>query len=187
MRYSKKELSIIHKFMYDLSTSQVQEQLLNNGLKWRSLKSIQKQINLKKEQDDKKEKRRLYIEKYAKNNPVKYRARTLWIGAYNRAKKKDLEFDLTIDWIESKLKEGVCEMTGMEFQIKEYSKQGHLERTNPYAPSIDRINPDKGYTKDNVQVVLNNYNKFKADSRTEDSIIIARALVEKTKHILISE
>jgi hypothetical protein len=187
MRYSNKEVDLVHKFMFDLNAEQISELLTEHGYRKRTADSIQKKIDDKNREFDRKEMRRKYLENYAKNNPIKYRARTLWTSAYYRAKKKGLEFNLTIEWIQSRLQEGICSVTGLPFEIKEYSKNGNLEKLSPYAPSLDRINSDKGYTEDNVQVVLNNYNKFKSDSRTEDSIIIARALVYRTKDLIISK
>jgi hypothetical protein len=187
MRYSNKELNLIHKFMFDLDANQISELLVEHGHYKRKTKSVQKKIDDKNRELERKEMRRKYFENYAKNNPIKYRARTLWNSAYSRSKSKNLDFDLSIEWVESRLREGICSVTGLPFEIKQYSKNGHLDKLSPYAPSIDRIDSDKGYTMDNTQIVLNNYNKFKSDSRTEDSIIIARALVYRTKDLIVSK
>ena len=187
MKYSNKEVDLIHKFMFDLNADPISDLLFEHGYRKRTADSIQKKIDDKNKELEIKELRRKYVENYAKKNPIKYRARTLWNSAYARSKKKGLDFDLTIEWIESRLQEGICSVTGLPFEIKEYSQKGNLEKLSPYAPSLDRIDSDKGYTMDNVQVVLNNYNKFKSDSRTEDSIIIARALVYRTKDMIISK
>lgn len=173
--------------MFDLNADEISELLAEHGYRKRTIASVQKKVNEKNKELERKEMRRQYVEKYAIENPIKYRARTLWTSACSRAKKKGIEFNLTIQWIEDRLTQGYCSMTGLPFSIKQYSKNGNLDKLSPYAPSVDRINSDKGYTMDNVQLVLNNYNKFKSDSRTEDSIIIARALVSRTKHLIISK
>ena len=43
--------------------------------------------------------RRKKLEIWALANPVRYRARTLVNGAKARAKKKGIDFNLTIDWV----------------------------------------------------------------------------------------
>ena len=53
--------------------------------------------------------RRKKLEIWALANPVRYRARTLVNGAKARAKKKGIDFNLTIDWVEEKLNNGRCE------------------------------------------------------------------------------
>ena len=187
MRYSKKEIELVHKFMYDLNIDQLSTLLVDFGYRKRNNKSIQKKIDEKKHYDIKKEVKREQRKKYANNNLIKYRARVLWNNAYSRSKKKKIPFNLTITWIEDRLREGICSVTGLPFEIKQYTKNGNLDKVSPYAPSIDRIDSSLGYTMDNVQIVLTNYNKFKSDARTEDSIIIARALVYRTKDLIISK
>lgn len=68
---------------------------------------------------------------------------------YNSAKrrniKKNLQFDITVEWLQEKYT-GYCELTGIEFQFANKGK-------SPIAPSLDRIDSSKGYTKDNVRIV----------------------------------
>jgi len=106
-----------------------------------------------------------YIEKHIKDrleeNLLNSKVNMLYYGAKNRAEKKDIDFNLTKDWIIENLKPGVCQITGIPFKFK-------YEGSNPYAPSIDRRDNFKGYTKDNCDIVLISYNKFKSDYRIED-------------------
>ena len=76
------------------------------------------------------------------------RAHHLYKSARQRAKKLRLEFDLTREWLEERLIYGRCEMSGLEFGY------GVDARKHPYAPSLDRIDNDKGYTQDNCRVIL---------------------------------
>lgn len=75
-----------------------------------------------------------------------------------RAKKKNLDFDLTLDWIQEKFDKGVCEVTGWKFVYNVYG-----EGRNPFTPSIDRIDSNKGYTQNNCQMVVWMYNRAKSD------------------------
>ncbi len=89
---------------------------------------------------------------------VKGRASRLCASSKQRAKKHNLEFDLTVDWIIKKIGNGWCEKTGMAFTL-EPPRKGYFH--NPYAPSLDRRDQKKGYTKDNVDVVIWAYNQAK--------------------------
>lgn len=73
----------------------------------------------------------------------------LYNAAKHRAKEKGLTFDLTEDWIYQKLLRK-CELTGLSFFLSEN------ERYNRHAltPSVDRINQDLGYTKDNCRLII---------------------------------
>lgn len=67
-----------------------------------------------------------------------------------RAKKKNMPFDLTKEWIIQQLEtqNHLCALTQLPFLFEETENQ-----LNPYAPSLDRIDPNKGYTQDNVRIV----------------------------------
>jgi hypothetical protein len=88
---------------------------------------------------------------------IEHRLRSL----KKRANQKNIEFNLNKVWIKEKLKNGVCEATGIPFS---------LDRTpfvNPFYPSVDRIDTTKGYTKDNCKLVCQIYNLAKADHSIE--------------------
>ena len=59
--------------------------------------------------------------------------------------------DITLDWLRERVRSNDCrcEITGIRF----FSKASRSTK-NPYAPSIDRVDCTKGYTQDNVRVVL---------------------------------
>ncbi len=68
----------------------------------------------------------------------------------SRAKAARQAFDLDRADIISRVAAGRCEMTGIEFRIGFGTKKDK----NFYNPSIDRIDSIKGYTRDNIRVVL---------------------------------
>jgi hypothetical protein len=76
----------------------------------------------------------------------------IFSSARARAKNKNLEFDLTPDFIFKMFdyQNGLCALTGLKldtgFKIKGVN-------FNPYAPSIDKIDANNGYSKDNVRIV----------------------------------
>lgn len=97
----------------------------------------------------------------------KGRARKMWHNAKRRAGLKTSEVSITIEWIEEKLKKGVCEYTGLLFDLNASSEFS----SNPYAPSLDKINPKiKDYTPENTRVVLTCVNKA-LNEYGEDTIL----------------
>lgn len=75
----------------------------------------------------------------------------------SRAKELNLEFNLDKEWCRKRIHS--CEATGMEF---DNSYDGTFISMNPYAPSIDRIDNTKGYTKNNCRLVLTMFNSLKS-------------------------
>ena len=65
-----------------------------------------------------------------------------------RAKEKNLEFNLTEEWLKEKLERGRCEATGIKFDT---TKAPFM---NPFYPTIDRVDSSKGYTPENCRIVL---------------------------------
>lgn len=85
-------------------------------------------------------------------------AYTLVSSAEYRARKKGIEFSLTTEWVMNKLK-NPCPRTGVTFT---FSNNGSdYSGRKPTCPSLDKIDPYKGYTPDNVQVVCWWYNVSK--------------------------
>lgn len=62
-----------------------------------------------------------------------------------RAARKGLAFDLDIEWMQSKLERGCCEVTGIKFTEGD---------KGPFSPSVDREDVCIGYVKTNCQMVV---------------------------------
>ena len=86
------------------------------------------------------------------------RAGNIYRAARRRALAKGVEFSVSLARIERALVLGVCEKTGIPF---DFSAPDGVSR-NPYAASIDRIDPFDGYTDSNVQIVVSMYNLGKS-------------------------
>lgn len=101
------------------------------------------------------------------------RGKALVAVARHRAKSKGLEFDLSIDEIEARVGAGVCELTGIRFDLTVPRSWN--------APSLDRIDPSQGYTMSNTRVVLYAVNVM-ANAWGVDKITeIAAAIAERRR------
>lgn len=99
--------------------------------------------------------------------PYDRKATNLLAASKDRASRKGLDHNLTIEFITEKLKQP-CPKTGLSFRL---GKTGsNYSDRDIQTPSIDRINPSKGYTIDNVQIVCWGYNVAK-QRFTDDEIM----------------
>lgn len=92
----------------------------------------------------------------------------------NRAEKHGRDFDLTEEFLQELLAPMTCSATGLKLSY-EWGGEG---RTNPWAPSVDRVSSAGGYTMDNVRVVCWAYNMAKNDWADDVVLALAHAVVE---------
>jgi hypothetical protein len=100
------------------------------------------------------------------------RAKRLLYNAESRAKKIGVPFDLTFEWLLPKLQAGKCDVTGIAFDF-----ESAATAKNKYAPSLDREDPAKGYTKTNVRLVVWIYNSAKGENTHNELLEFAQILV----------
>lgn len=98
-------------------------------------------------------------------------------NAKSRAKRSDLKFNLDIEFMMKRWKmcNGKCELSGLPFQLKVTRKP------HPYRPSLDRINNNKGYTKNNIRIILWALNRAINDDGLTEYIKIATEVVKRNK------
>lgn len=104
------------------------------------------------------------------------RAGLLIFFAAKRASDAGREFNLTKENVAQRIEKGYCEVTGLPFDMDPGPRKHH---SNPWAPSLDRKDSSKGYTPDNVQVVVAAYNYAKSEWSEEVLLRLARAIVDK--------
>lgn len=105
---------------------------------------------------------------YAERYKNKYPARYLVIQARDRAIKKGIVFEITEDDIVIPEK---CPILGIPLFFR---KRAAVRRgPAPNSPSLDRIDPAKGYVKGNVQVISWRANSLKKDGTVEELRLIA--------------
>ena len=100
--------------------------------------------------------RKLYSKKWRIANPSK----KLLQGAAERAKKNNIEINITIEDI---VIPEICPVLGIPLQINSGGK-----RAASGSPSLDRIDSSKGYVKGNVQVISHRANAIKNDGTIEE-------------------
>jgi hypothetical protein len=96
---------------------------------------------------------------------VEGRAKSLIKNARKRSAKYSRDFTITVDDIVPILRGGKCQATGKPFDM---GPPPTGRRSNPFAPSLDRIDNQSGYTKENVQVVIWAYNLAKGEWSTKE-------------------
>ena len=92
-------------------------------------------------------------------------------------KKNNLPFDLDKDWVFNRLNNIAwkCELTGLPMSPKGFTKSNGFKWDSI---STDRINPNGGYTKNNVRFVLNQINVFRQNHSDEQMYMLAKSLLE---------
>ena len=113
-----------------------------------------------------------YANEYRELNKHTLSIKTLVRNSRNRANKKDIEFNLhwTDIYIPNK-----CPILGIPLM---FNYEG-IPTDN--SPSLDRIDPTKGYTKDNVWVISNLANRMKSNADAKTLRDFAKWVLENIK------
>ncbi len=86
----------------------------------------------------------------------------MYHGARQRAKRGNLEFTISIDFIKSIWpKDNKCPILGTDLTVS-------TNKRTRLSPSLDRIDNSKGYCPNNVQVISWQANTMKSNSSTEE-------------------
>lgn len=95
------------------------------------------------------------LERKAKyDSSIRGKLYNLLEAARSRTKKKGLELDIDLDFLLElyNKQNGKCALTNISFTF-ERNKPG-VKNFLPHNPSIDKIDPFGGYTKNNIRIVL---------------------------------
>ena len=99
-------------------------------------------------------------------------------AARKRAKAKGIVFNLTLEDIQIP---DVCPVFGT--RLDGSSKAPSM--TNTTAPSIDRLDSSKGYTKENIRIICARANSLKGNATASQSIAIALYVARETGFPLV--
>lgn len=107
------------------------------------------------------------------------RSQSLMNAARRRASVKNLEFSLTKERIYFALRMGLCEVTKIPFQME---RDVTIKTSrHPFSPSIDRKDPFRGYTDDNIQIVVSIYNLGKSQFSDEQFLNFCKLVAANVK------
>ena len=106
------------------------------------------------------------------------RAKRLLSGSKHRALENNLEYDLDFEFIHERIAAGYCSVTGLPFDLKK--PVGTVK--NAYSPSLDRIDHTRGYTKDNVRVVIWQFNMMKGELTDRELQKLCAIVAERLKN-----
>lgn len=112
--------------------------------------------------------------KYFQDNPVLRKTNQMICDARQRAKTKGLPFDLDHDYIRS-IVPSHCPILGVPLAwscVRGNDHGGAL----PNSPSLDRIDPSKGYVKGNVWIISHRANSIKNDASHEELKLVTEAV-----------
>lgn len=113
----------------------------------------------------------------ARRTKPESRASELVAGARNRALKMNLPCDINFDDVYPTVAAGICQRTEIPFDLEPHPDH----RVHPWAPSIDRIDSSKGYTKKNIQVVCWAYNSARNQWGDDVLLKLAHAIVDANR------
>ncbi|GIV43855.1 MAG: hypothetical protein KatS3mg035_0978 [Bacteroidia bacterium] len=123
-----------------------------------------------------------YLERRAsQSKSVRGKLYDLLEAARGRAKKNNLEIDIDLNFLLDLYtqQEGKCKLTNIDFTFKRREDGVHF---NPFNPSIDKINPFGGYTKNNIRLVCTIVN-LALNNFGEDSFkIMCEAYINNSKN-----
>ena len=105
-----------------------------------------------------------YSKQYQQNKrkDFDYRLQMLINASKQRAKLKSRQHSINVDDLKAIYpKDGCCPIFGMKL---EFNSAGFRENS----PSIDRIDSQKGYTKDNIQIISWKANRIKGYASVEE-------------------
>ena len=109
-------------------------------------------------------------------NALTFRGRAVQMLARsrNRAKESNIPHSIVLEDILSGVEAGFCQLTKLPFDLTPPNNASQ----NPYSPSIDRIDSLKGYTKDNIRIVLYSVNAALGQFGTEIMLPILKEMVK---------
>ena len=95
-----------------------------------------------------------------------------------RSKKKNLEYNIDTDYLVSIYpKNHICPILGYKME----PNQGNHKGQGKYSPSLDRIDPRKGYIKGNVEFVCGLANAMMNNAEGPDLIRFAKWINKRYK------
>lgn len=118
------------------------------------------------------------MSKISECNERAFISRSLAKTKFKARTERNLEFDLTLDDVMYVLREQKykCALTGWNL---EFVNGGDFHGTNPRGCTIDRIDNNRGYVKDNIQLACCMANIIRSDMPISQFADLATAVSKK--------
>ena len=113
------------------------------------------------------------VTKSRQANPVIVQTASMVHEARKRAKDKSLPFDIDRDYIRS-IVPSHCPVFKCPLEWSSHRNQNSAPLPN--SPSLDRIDPSKGYVKDNVWIISHRANAIKNNASHEELKLVTEAV-----------
>ena len=97
------------------------------------------------------------------------------VKARQRARKKQLDFNINQEYVRS-LVVSHCPIFGIPLEWSCYRENSN--GTLPNSPSLDRIDPTKGYVKGNLWIISQKANVIKNNATHEELKLVTKAVGE---------
>jgi hypothetical protein len=112
---------------------------------------------------------------YEQRNPVLAQTRCMTSAAKSRAIQKNLDFDIDREHVRS-LVVTHCPILGIALEWARWNGSGSC--VVPGSPSLDRIDPSRGYVKGNVWIISHKANSIKSNATHEELKLVTKAVGE---------
>jgi hypothetical protein len=124
---------------------------------------------------------REWIREYRASNSVRFKTADMLKDARMRARHKSVPFDIDIDYLRSMVGENAelasrCPVFHTPLDWSCYRGDGN--NSVPNSPSLDRIDPERGYVKGNVWIISHKANRIKSDATHEELKLVTKAVGE---------
>lgn len=113
-----------------------------------------------------------------------YRCKRILSSASFRASKLNVPFNIDLEYLINQwlIQDGRCAISGRIFDTRTPEK---FRESRKDAPSLDRIKPNKGYTKGNIRFVCYQVNTALHSFGEEALISLCKDIVEFNKGIIL--
>jgi hypothetical protein len=108
-------------------------------------------------------------------NPVITQTRCMVTNARRRALAKSLEFNIDNEYVRSLV---VTHCPILNIPLEWSCQRGNGCLTMAGSPSLDRIDPTKGYVRGNIWIISHKANRIKSDATHEELKLVVKAVGE---------
>ena len=125
---------------------------------------------------------------YKRNNPHIIITTMMISNARGRAKRLNLPFDLTIEYIrELAFATTHCPLLGIKLRWQAGYGLGLKNHPHLNSPSLDRIIPDKGYVRGNVAIISMKANTMKSNASVDEIITLSQRIRPLIAEVTMNE